>query len=124
MLKIKTIYLSLLFLLAFAACEKPQTTPKPPSVATTVSPTVVPSNATNSKIKTYNGKGIVTKIDLKLVSVELDHEEIKDLMPAMRMEFYVKEKSELEILKLGDTVEFVLEDNAGAEKIISIKKIQ
>ncbi len=76
----------------------------------------------SSKIKTYNGRGVVTKINLELVSVELNHEEIQGLMPAMIMEFFVKEKSELEVLKLGDKVEFVLEDNAGSERIISIKK--
>jgi len=43
-------------------------------------------------------------------------------MPKMTMEFYVKEKAELEKLKVGDTVDFVLEDNAGVEQIISIKK--
>ena len=43
-------------------------------------------------------------------------------MPKMTMEFYVKEKRELEQLKVGDKVDFVLEDNAGAEQIINIKK--
>jgi len=43
-------------------------------------------------------------------------------MPKMTMEFYVKEKRELEQLKVGDKVNFVLEDNAGAEQIINIKK--
>ncbi|HMS41271.1 MAG TPA: copper-binding protein [Pyrinomonadaceae bacterium] len=76
-----------------------------------------------SKIKTYKSKGVVTKINLEIVSVELNHEKIEDLMPAMTMEFYVKEKSELEVLKVGDKVEFVLEDNQGQEKIISIKKL-
>ena len=94
----------------------PQTSP---SISPTAAPTATPDK---SKIKTYNGKGIVTKINLEVVSVELDHEEIKGLMPAMRMEFYVTEKAELEVLKIGDKVDFVLEDNAGAEKIISIKK--
>jgi Cu(I)/Ag(I) efflux system protein CusF len=70
----------------------------------------------------FNGKGVVTKVNLELVSVELDHEEIKGLMPKMTMEFYVREKSELEKLKIGDAVDFVLEDNAGTEQIISIKK--
>jgi len=65
---------------------------------------------------------VVTKINLEIVSVELDHEEIKGLMPKMTMEFYVKEKSELEQLKVGDTVDFVLEDDAGAERIIKIRK--
>lgn len=82
----------------------------------------IPSS--NSKIKLFNGKGVVTKINLELVSVELDHEAIEGAMPAMIMEFYVKEKSEIEVLKVGDKVEFVLEENFGQEKIISIKKIQ
>ena len=83
---------------------------------------VAPTVADKSKIKLFDGKGVVTKINLELVSVELDHEEIKGLMPKMTMEFYVKEKSQLEKLKVGDKVDFVLEDNAGAEQIISIKK--
>lgn len=78
----------------------------------------------NSKIKLFNGKGVVTKINLELGSVELDHEAIEGSMPAMLMEFFVKEKSELNPLKIGDKVEFVLEENFGQEKIISIKKIQ
>lgn len=83
-----------------------------------------PDVSANSKIKIYDGIGVVTKINLKLVSVELNHEEIKGLMPKMTMEFYVKEKLELEKLKVGDKVEFVLEDNAGAEQIVSITTIR
>ena len=82
------------------------------------------TSASNSKIKLFNGKGVVTKINLELGSVELDHEKIEGAMPAMIMEFYVKEKGEIEVLKVGDKVEFVLEENFGQEKIISIKKIQ
>lgn len=132
----KIIILSLVSILA--ACQsnssetKSQDVNRAPAVSATVSPAPAPaasiSNASpadkNPKIKTFNGVGVVTKINAELVSVELDHEEIKGLMPAMRMEFYVKEKSELETLKVGDKVGFVLEDNAGAERIISIKKAQ
>ncbi|MCY7376030.1 MAG: copper-binding protein [Pyrinomonadaceae bacterium] len=75
-----------------------------------------------SKIKTFDGTGAVTKINLEIGSVELDHEEIKGLMPAMLMEFYVSDKKMLDKLKVGDKVNFVLEDNAGVEQIISIKK--
>lgn len=81
-------------------------------------------NKSAAKIKLFNGKGVVTKINLELGSVELDHEAIEGAMPAMIMEFYVKEISEIEVLKVGDKVEFVLEENFGQEKIISIKKIQ
>jgi len=81
------------------------------------------SNSDKSKIKTFNGKGVVTKINLELGSVALDHEEIKGLMPAMEgMEFYVSDKKMLDGLKIGDKTDFVLEDNAGAERIINIRK--
>ena len=93
------------------------------SPTATVSATVTPSPNPSRK-QNYNGKGVVTKIDLELVSVELDHEAIEGLMPRMIMEFYVKEKSDLEKLKVGDKVDFVLEYNAGQEKILSIKKTQ
>ena len=133
-------YLLLLSIFALAACGQNaptnqavnQTAKPSPSISAnaapnntavaTVSPSAAPSVADKSKIKTFDGKGVVTRINLELVSVELDHEEIKGLMPKMTMEFYVKEKSELEKLNVGDKVDFVLEDNAGAEQIISIKK--
>lgn len=100
----------------------------PNAVTNSIPSNVAPLNVAASntaekpKIRTFDGKGVVTKINLELVSVEVKHEEIKGLMPAMQMEFYVKEKSQLEALKVGDAVDFVLEDNAGAEQIISIKK--
>lgn len=43
-------------------------------------------------------------------------------MPAMQMEFYVSDKKMLDGLKVGDAADFTLEDNAGAEQIISLKK--
>jgi Cu/Ag efflux protein CusF len=96
------------------------------STSPPIKPTKVTATATGtpdkSKIKLYDGKGVVTKINLEIVSVELDHEEIKGVMPKMIMEFYVKEKTELERLKVGDAVNFVLEDDAGAERIIKIEK--
>lgn len=131
MRRIFLILLSLIF--AVSACQ--QTISETKNQNTKPSPTVsiapTNSNSNNSapistpdatKIKVAKGKGVVTKINLELVSVELDHEEIKDVMPPMKMEFYVKEKSELEVLKVGDKVDFVLEENHGQEKIISIKK--
>ena len=57
-------------------------------------------------------------------SVDLDHEDIKDMMPAMRMEFYVRDKAMLNGLKKGDRVKFTLEDNRGALSITEIKKIK
>lgn len=72
--------------------------------------------------KYYEAKGVITEIRQNEGVVELKHEEIKDLMPAMTMMFYVSNKSELQNLKVADAVDFTLEDNKGAEKIVKIAK--
>ena len=119
---------SLLFFIALTACQQNspnvatnQTTKPASTISAVNSPTLAPS-PTEAKAKYYNGKGKVTKINMEIGSVELDHEEIKDLMPKMIMEFYVADKSQLKDLKIGDQVDFVLEDKGGAERISDIKK--
>ena len=114
------IFFVLIFSFAVSACEKSVSENKNQTVKTTPNSTV--NQAKTPKNGTYNGKGKVTKINLELVSVELDHEEIKDLMPRMIMEFFVSEKGELEKLKIGDQVDFVLEYKDGQENIIRIEK--
>ena len=94
------------------------------TVFSNVVPSATPSNTSDkSKIKIADGTGIVTKINTELGSVGLNHDEIKGIMPAMEgMEFYVGDVKMLDNLKIGDKVDFVLEDDAGAERIINIKK--
>lgn len=70
----------------------------------------------------YSGKGKITKINMELGSVELDHEEIKDLMPPMIMEFYVTDKKMLDALAVGDRADFVVRYKDGQEIIVEIKK--
>lgn len=72
----------------------------------------------------YSGKGVVTKLNLEQGSIELDHEEIKGMMPAMQMEFFVADKKILDGLKMGDKVDFVLRYKNPTETIVSIKKAQ
>ena len=72
----------------------------------------------------YPGRGKVTKIDMKLGSVELDHEEIKGVMPAMKMEFFVSDKKILGGLAVGDKADFTLRYNDNTEIIVDIKKVQ
>ena len=89
--------------------------------------TSVPSNksattASTPKNGNYGGKGVVTKINDQQGSVELKHENIEGLMPAMQMEFNVTDKAFLNGLKVGDAVDFVVEYKNGQEKINSITK--
>ena len=73
---------------------------------------------------TYRGVGVVKSLNPKLPSIEIDHEDIKGLMPAMTMEFYVRDKSLLEGLKTRDRIEFTLENGVGELKITEINKIK
>ena len=99
------------------AVTKP--TPLPSIAAPTPAPTTsVPKNGD------YSGKGMVTKINLDLGSVEVDHEEIKDLMPAMKMEFFVSDKKLLSGLNVGDKINFVVRYKDPTETIVDIKKAQ
>jgi Cu/Ag efflux protein CusF len=72
----------------------------------------------------YKGRGKVTRIETTGGSIEIDHEDIPDLMPAKKTEVVVSDKSMLNGLKLGDTVSFTLRYNSGQETIVAISKIQ
>ena len=117
-----TFWTSAILVLVFSfACGKSEV--KPSNSAALAQPTPVPT-ASIPKDGDYNGKGVVTKIDIKSGSVELNHEDIPGVMAPMQMEFYVKDKSILNGLKVGDKVDFVLEYKHPAETIVGIKKIQ
>ena len=61
---------------------------------------------------------------MELGSVEVNHEDIKDLMPAMTMEFFVSDKKMLDGLKVGDRVDFVIRYKDRNETITKITKSQ
>lgn len=71
----------------------------------------------------YFGRGKVTKINAPGGSIEIDHEEIPGMMPAMKMEFNVKDKALLDGLAVGDDVKFVIEYKHPGETITAIKKM-
>jgi Cu/Ag efflux protein CusF len=73
--------------------------------------------------RTYQAVGTVKGLDPKLPSIEIDHEDIKGLMPAMQMWFHVKDTSLVKGVTTGDRVEFSLEAGVGGLKIVAIKKI-
>ena len=112
------------------ACEQPtetntaansskQTTnasTRKPDLPTTTTPAPTPKDGD------YSGKGVVTKLNMELGSVEVNHEEIKDLMPAMTMEFFVSDKTILDGLKVGDKVDFVIRYKDRNETITKIAK--
>lgn len=99
---------------AVPAPAAPSSQPSPTPVPTAV----IPANGD------YPGRGKVVRIDPKAPSVELDHEEIKGVMPAMIMQLNVSERSLLDGLKAGDEVDFVLRYQHPTETIVKITKRQ
>lgn len=71
----------------------------------------------------HKGVGTITALNPKVPSVEIDHEDIPGLMPAMQMEFHVKDKSLLNNIQVGNHVEFTVENGVGGMEISEIRKI-
>lgn len=130
-MKINLVILVTLFVAALCSCGSTPmannvATVKPtplPSIVSPASSTPVPTPST-PKNGDYNGKGIVTKVAPESPSIELNHEEIKGMMPAMQMEFFVSDKKLLNGVKVGDKVDFVVRYKDATETIVGIKKAQ
>ena len=74
--------------------------------------------------KPYPGRGVVTIINRKEGWVEINHEDIEGLMPAMQMEWSVKDRSLLQKIKVGDKVEFVVVETGKGEIITEMKRVE
>ena len=72
--------------------------------------------------KPYPGIGVITIINVKEGWVEINHEPIEGLMPAMQMEWWVKDRSLLKNVQVGDKVEFVVVETGKGEFITEMKK--
>ena len=72
--------------------------------------------------KPYPATGIVALINKQEGWIEINHDEIKDLMPAMQMEFWVKDKSLLDKVKAGDRVDFIIVETKKGEYLTEIKR--
>jgi len=74
--------------------------------------------------KLYPGRGTITLINLKEGWVEINHEAIEGLMPAMEMEWSVKDRSLLRNVNVGDKVEFVVVETGKGEIITELKTVK
>ncbi|PYS70692.1 MAG: hypothetical protein DMF69_12700 [Acidobacteria bacterium] len=95
----------------------PQQSPTPPALK----PIAVPSPIIG---KPYPGKGVVKLINKKEGWIEIDHEEIEGLMPAMEMEWFVEKKPLLDKVKVGDKVKFTVIETGKGEIITELEKIE
>lgn len=74
--------------------------------------------------KPYPGTGVITIINLKEGWVEINHEAIEGLMPAMQTEWSVKDKSLLQNVRVGDKVHFVVVETGKGEIITELKRVE
>jgi Cu/Ag efflux protein CusF len=114
-----TIALMLSLLTCAIACQPKQAEPQS-NRATATQNQADPSKQPD--VKYHHGVGVITKITPQDPSIVIDHEEIKDYMAAMKMEYNVKDKSLLDSLQPGDKVDFTVEDKQGTGVISEIKK--
>jgi Cu/Ag efflux protein CusF len=101
-----------------AASPIPWATIQPPAQVSTTSGTP----QSRLPVRTFPGKGVIRLINIEEGWVEIDHEDIVGLMPAMQMEWSVRDKSLLKSVSVGDRVDFTLEDDNGNEVVTELKK--
>jgi Cu/Ag efflux protein CusF len=74
--------------------------------------------------KPYPGIGVVKLINKKEGWIEIDHEPIEGLMPAMIMEWHVEPRSLMNKVKVGDKVRFTVVETGKAQLLTSLEKIK
>ena len=104
-----------------------------PQPAKTITPTPTPQPAVQINNppgfplpvlgKPYPGTGVLTIINRQEGWVEIEHEEIKDLMPAMQMEFWIRNPSLMKGVRVGDKVDFVVVEDSKGQYLTELKKV-
>jgi protein SCO1/2 len=80
------------------------------------------ARAPSAADKIYKGLGVVEAIDEQMATVQINHEDIKDFMPAMSMPFAVRDRSLLGAARPGDRVEFSIKADPSGMVLVAIKK--
>ena len=111
-------------LLAVTSCQKQKqaaqiTRPTPATATSGPRPPGFPPPVMNQP---YPATGVVVLINRKEGWIEINHEEIKGLMPAMQMEFWVKNRSLLEKVKAGDQIDFTVVETETGEYLTELKR--
>lgn len=121
----KSTLILLSFALVLSACGEKATTVKTPAVNPRPSGTVDLSlYAEHPADGNYYSRGKVTKINMELGTVEIDHEDLPYLKPPGIREFKVRDKNILNGVAVGETVDFTLEFKQPDETVVAISKAE
>lgn len=123
-MKTATFFLAAILSVAMSACgarDDGNVAPVPPPNTAVASP--VPTSFPEPKNGEYPGKGTISK--LAPGSVEINHEAIPGVnMPAMQMEFNVRDAAMLQGLAVGDKIHFMLAYKDRTEIVTRIEKVK
>lgn len=72
----------------------------------------------------YHGRGVVKAVNREKGTVRISHEKIEGYMEAMTMDYLVKDASLLDSVRVGDGVDFTLEDAAGVASVTDLKGVR
>src|SRR5258707_14868805 len=95
--------------------------PQPPAASPTI-PARPPGFPPPVMNQPYPATGVVVLINRKEGWIEINHDEIKGLMPAMQMEFWVKDKSLFDNARTGDRVDFTIVETEKGEYLTELKR--
>jgi Cu/Ag efflux protein CusF len=102
-----------------SACENVRRSPTP-QPASQIGPPGFPATVLG---KPYPGTGIVRILNRKEGWVQIEHEEIKELMPAMTMEFWVRDAALMKGVRVGDKVDFVVVEDSKGQYLTELKRV-
>jgi protein SCO1/2 len=77
---------------------------------------------TRAKAGLHRGVGVIESVDREGSAVQIDHGDVKDLMPAMNMPYRVKDRSLLDSIAPGDKVDFWLESTPAGLIVVRLQK--
>jgi protein SCO1/2 len=80
------------------------------------------SDKPENAAKIYHGVGVVESVGEHRTTVQISHEDIKDLMPAMSMHFEVQSPALLDGIAPGDRISFTIQETPHGLVIIEIRK--
>lgn len=117
----KVIRVIVVFAILTTGCGNHQ--PNHTSTTPSPSPSVAASGpAAAVATRSYPGVGTVKALNPNAPSIEIHHEDIEGLMPAMQMEFDVSDGALLNGLAVNDRIDFTIEDRTGVMRVIAIKR--
>jgi protein SCO1/2 len=70
----------------------------------------------------YHGVGVIEEIHKDRATVQINHEDIKDFMPAMNMPFQVKDVGLLDSFSVGDRIKFGLQSTPAGLVVVEMEK--